>query len=137
MLQRYAVLVCLMVSISMTPVVARAASGCDSAHAQSLVRDGFHYLDAQRWGDARAIAFQLSDYGKGCGKNFKVANPAAVYSAYIMASAFHGSGDEVHATDVVNLGLQVLEILRKDGGYSELVNAMAPKFAALAAEIKH
>ena len=59
-----------------------------------------------------------------------------MYSAYIGGAAFHGLGDDARAEQALQAGMVVLGILKKDGGYPALVDAMEPKFDALGRELK-
>lgn len=119
----------------LAPALARADATCDNVYAQNLVRQGYSYLDQHRWQDARAAAGQLAMYARGC-DNPKVGYPTVVYSAYIGGAAFHGLGDDARAQQAVNAGMVVIDILKKDGGYGNLVNAMEPKFQSLGRELR-
>lgn len=119
----------------MLPALAHADATCDEVYAQNLARQGYSYLDEHRWQDARVAAGQLAMYARGC-DDPKVGYPSVVYSAYIGGSAFHGLGDDARAQQAVNAGMVVLNILKKDGGYPTLVNAMEPKFQSLGRELR-
>jgi hypothetical protein len=133
-MRRYAF--CLLVlCICAVPTVARAITTCDSTYAQDIARQGYHYLDVHNYNDARMAAGQLALYAKNC-DDPKVGYPSVVYSAYIGSAAFHGLGDDGRAAQALKMGLMVLDVLKKDGGYAPLYNAMQPKFIDLAREIK-
>jgi hypothetical protein len=117
------------------PASARAITTCDSSYAQDIARQGYHYLDARNWNDARMAAGQLALYAKNC-DDPKVGYPSVVYSAYIGSAAFHGMGDDGRAAQALKMGLMVLDVLKKDGGYAPLYDAMEPKFIDLEREIK-
>jgi hypothetical protein len=117
------------------PALARADATCDNVFAQNLVRQGYSYLDEHRWQDARIAAGQLAMYAKGC-DDPKVGYPSVVYSAYIGGAAFHGLGDDARAQQALGAGMVVIDILKKDGGYPSLVNAMEPKFQSLGRELR-
>ncbi len=135
MIRHYAVLGLLAICILAAPAIARADATCDSTYAQNMARQGYQYLDAARYQDARVAAGQLALYAKGC-DDPKVGYPSVVYSAYIGSAAFHGLGDDARAAQALQAGMMVLGILKKDGGYSSLVSAMEPKFASLQHELK-
>ena len=135
MIRRYAVLAALAICMWAAPTIARADATCDSTFAQNMARQGYQYLDAGRYQDARVAAGQLALYAKGC-DDPKVGYPSVVYSAYIGSAAFHGMGDDARAEQALQAGMMVLGVLKKDGGYSNLVAAMEPKFAALQHELK-
>lgn len=116
------------------PLAARA-DGCNSSDAQILARQGYAYLDQQRWSDARNSAAQLALYAKDC-NDPKVGYPSVVHSAYIGARALHGLGEDDKAGQAVQLGMTVLDMLHKQGGYDDLYDALAPKFAALQSQLK-
>ncbi|HXN09265.1 MAG TPA: hypothetical protein VN860_06350, partial [Candidatus Acidoferrales bacterium] len=108
---------------------------CDSAYAQDLVRQGYRYLDASRFNDARLAAGQLASYAKSC-SDPKVQYPSVVYSAYIGSAALHGLGQDQRAAKTLQMGMVVLEALKSEGNYSGLYSAMEPKFSDLARQIK-
>lgn len=117
------------------PAIARADTACDSTYAQDLARQGYHFLDAQRWNDARMAAGQLALYAKNC-DDAKVGYPSVVYSAYIGSAALHGLGEDARAAQAIKMGMMVLEVLRRDSSYASLYGAMEPKFIDLRREIK-
>jgi len=135
MMHRLALCLLLVFAVWAGPAVARADSTCDNIYAQNLVRQGYSYLDQHRWQDARVAAGQLAMYARGC-DDPKVGYPSVVYSAYIGGSAFHGLGDDARAEQALQAGMVVLNILKKDGGYPSLIDAMEPKFDSLARELK-
>jgi len=134
-MHRFALFLLLVLMVWSGPVVARADGTCDNVYAQNLVRQGYAYLDQHRWQDARVAAGQLAMYARGC-DDPKVGYPSVVYSAYIGGAAFHGLGDDARAEQALRAGMVVLGILKKDGGYPSLVDAMEPKFDSLARELK-
>jgi hypothetical protein len=135
MIRRFALYWLLALCVWAAPTIARADSACDSTYASDLARQGYHYLDAQRWQDARMAAGQLALYAKNC-NDPKVGYPSVVYSAYIGSAAFHGLGDDARAAQAWQMGMVVIGVLKKDGEYSSLVDTMEPKFLSLAREIK-
>lgn len=122
------------VAALIAPAIARADE-CNSSDAQTLARQGYAYLDQQRWADARNSAGQLALYAKNC-NDPKVGFPSVVHSAYIGAMALHGLGEDAKASQAAQMGMTVLDMLHKDGGYEDLYGALAPKFAALESQLK-
>ena len=120
--------------LALAPAIA-SADQCDSTYAQNMARQGYQYLSAQRWQDARVAAGQLALYARGC-SDPKVGYPSVVYSAYIGSVALHGLGNDAEASQAAQAGMTVLGLLKKDGGYASLVSAMEPKFEDLARELK-
>jgi hypothetical protein len=135
MIRRYAPLLVLALCIWAAPVAARADSQCDSVYAQDLIRQGYRYLDAGRFNDARLAAGQLAIYAKSC-SDPKVQYPSVVYSAYIGSAALHGLGQDQRAAKALQMGMLVLEALKSEGSYSGLYNAMEPKYSDLARQLK-
>jgi hypothetical protein len=135
MIRRYALFLLIAVCIWVAPMAARADSSCDSAYAQDLVRQGYRYLDAHRFNDARMAAGQLAVYAKSC-SDPKVQYPSVVYSAYIGSAALHGLGQDQRAAKALQMGMVVLEALKTEGSYGGLYDAMEPKFSDLARQIK-
>lgn len=135
MIRRYAPFLLLALCIWATPVATRADSQCDSAYAQDLIRQGYRYLDAGRFNDARLAAGQLAIYAKSC-SDPKVQYPSVVYSAYIGSAALHGLGQDQRAAKALQMGMVVLEALRSEGSYSGLYDSMEPKFSDLARQLK-
>ena len=135
MIRRYAPFLLLALCIWAAPLAARADSLCDSIYAQDLVRQGYRYLGAGRYNDARVAAGQLAMYAKGC-SDPKVQYPSVVYSAYIGSAALHGLGQDERAAKALQMGMVVLEALKTEGSYSGLYNAMEPKFSDLARQMK-
>ena len=78
--------------LALAPALA-SADECDSTYAQNMARQGYQYLSAQRWEDARVAAGQLALYARGC-SDPKVGYPSIVYSAYIGSVALHGLGND-------------------------------------------
>lgn len=118
----------------MVPLAVRADE-CNSSDAQILARQGYAFLDQQRWTDARQSAGQLALYAKNC-NDPKVGFPSVVHSAYIGAMALHGLGEDAKASQAAQMGVTVLDMLHKEGGYEDLYNALAPKFSALESQLK-
>ena len=135
MIRRFALCVFSALCMCAAPTIVRADAACDSAYAQGLARQGYQDLDSRNWEDARVKAGELALYARGC-NDPKVGYPSVVYSAYIGSAAFHGLGDDGRAATALQAGMMVLDILKKDGGYSGLVLAMEPKFIGLSHEIK-
>ena len=131
---RYALLLAIL-WIWAAPAVARADASCDSTYASDLATQGYRYLDLHRWNDARMAAGQLAVYARNC-NDPKVGYPSVVYSAYIGSAALHGLGDDTDAVKALQMGMTVISLLEKEGGYTSLVEAMQPKFTALAREMK-
>lgn len=123
-----------MLALLLVPQLARADE-CNSAGAQSLARQGYAYLDQQRWTDARNSAGQLALYAKNC-DDPKVSLPSVVHSAYIGAAALHALGEDAKASQAAQMGVTVLDMLHQEGGYDSLYDALSPKFATLQAELK-
>jgi hypothetical protein len=121
--------------ILLLAATAARADQCNSSDAQILARQGYAYLDQQRWSDARTSAGELALYAKNC-TDPAVGVPSVVHSAYIGAVALYHLGDNAKASQAAQLGLNVLTILHKQGGYEDLYNALAPKFAALQSQLK-
>ncbi|MDQ6767722.1 MAG: hypothetical protein M3Z41_07930 [Candidatus Eremiobacteraeota bacterium] len=134
-MKRHVALWILIVCMWAAPNIARADAACDSVYAQNLARQGYSYLDQQRWSDAKMAAGQLAMYAKSCGDP-KVGFPSVVHSAYIGTAALHAMGDDARAAQAFQMGMMVIDVLKKDRRYSSLVGAMEPKFAALGREIK-
>jgi hypothetical protein len=111
------------------------ADECTSQNAQALQQQGYAYLDAHRWNDARTAAGELALYIKNC-SDPSVQFPATVHSAYIGAVALHHLGDDDKASEAAQMGMTVLNILHQGGGYDDLFRTLAPKFAALQAQLK-
>lgn len=133
LLQR-ALCVLFVAAVLMMPLVARADE-CNSSDAQLLARQGYAFLDQQRWTDARQSAGQLALYAKNC-SDPKVGFPSVVHSAYIGAVALHGLGQDAKASQAAQMGMTVLDMLHKEGGYEDLYNALAPKFSVLESQLK-
>ncbi len=129
------VLFVLIASALALPTMARADSSCDSTFASNLAREGWHYLDGQRWTEALTTADQLLLYARGC-NDPKIGMPSVVYSAYIGSAALHGMGDDGRAAQAAQAGIIALDALHKNGGYDSLYDAMEPKFQALTRELK-
>jgi hypothetical protein len=125
----------LIVSALAVRSIARADSSCDSTFASDLARQGYHYLDSQKWTDALTAANQLLLYAKGC-NDAKVGMPSVVYSAYIGSAALHGMGDDTRAAQAAQAGMAALAVMHKSGDYGALYDAMEPKFEALTHEFK-
>jgi len=135
MIRRFAPFLLVALCMWIAPLAARADSGCDSAYAQDLVRQGYRYLDGHNFNDARIAAGQLASYAKSC-NDPKVQYPSVVYSAYIGSAALHGLGQDVRAARALQMGMVVLEALKSEGSYGGLYDAMEPKFSDLARHIK-
>lgn len=125
----------LFVTAVLTVPLAVRADECNSSDAQVLARQGYAFLDQQRWTDARQSAGQLALYAKNC-NDPKVGFPSVVHSAYIGAMALHGLGEDAKASQAAQMGMTVLDMLHKEGGYEDLYNALAPKFSALESQLK-
>ncbi len=125
----------LFVTAVLTVPLAVRADECNSSDAQVLARQGYAFLDQQRWTDARQSAGQLALYAKNC-NDPKVGFPSVVHSAYIGAMALHGLGEDAKASQAAQMGMTVLDMLHKEGGYEDLYNALAPKFSALQSQLK-
>ena len=135
MIRRQILLSLLAACVLALPALARADSTCDTTYASGLARQGYTYLDAGRYQDARTAAGQLVLYAKNC-NDPKVGYPSVVHGAYIGAAALHGLGDDARAARALQMGMMLLGILEKDSSYSSLVNAMEPKYSALSRELK-
>ncbi|HEV2879523.1 MAG TPA: hypothetical protein VGW96_08025 [Candidatus Eremiobacteraceae bacterium] len=134
MIRRYVLFALLALGIWVAPAIVRADTGCDSVYAQDLARQGYRYLDAHRWQDARMAAGQLALYARGC-SDPKVGYPSVVHSAYIGSAALHGLGENDKAAKTVQMGMVVLQALKNEGGFASLYDAMEPKFSELAHEV--
>ena len=115
------------------PATARA--GCDGQRAQTLAKQGYRYLDQQRWTDAKSTAGSLVLFSQDCDDS-NVRIPAVLHSAYIGAVALHGLGDDAKAAEAVKAGMMLLDLLRRSGEYSSLYDAMQPRFVALQHQLK-
>lgn len=118
-----------------TLAASAGAQSCNASDAQSIANQGYAYLSAQRWSDARAAAGELALYARNC-DDPKVGVPSVVHSAYIGAVALHELGDDARSAKAVQLGTAVLELLHKEGGYDSMYDALLPKFHALQVQLK-
>jgi len=117
------------------PVPALPDATCDAAYAQGVIRQGFSYLDAHDWADAKLIGTRLAAYTGNCNSNFKVQNPTAVYAMYFVAYSEHEMGDDAHAEEAVAAGLRTLEQLKAQGGYESLYDNVRPLFVEVQGKI--
>ncbi len=134
-MRRFTLPVIVALGMLAAPAIARGDASCNAAAASDLAQQGYSALDAQRWQDARTAAGQLALYAKNC-DDPKVGYPSVVYSAYIGSAAFHGLGNDQKAAQALQMGMIIINALKKEGGYANLVDAMEPKFASLAHELK-
>jgi hypothetical protein len=116
------------------PAIARA-DDCTQQAADALTQRGYLYLDAHRWADAKTAAGELALYVQKC-NDPSVQVPSAVQSAYIGAVALHHLGDDAKASEAVEMGFTVLNVLHQNGGYEALYRRLQPKFAALQSQLK-